>query len=99
MTAYLSIDLNPVDPDAIEDYESRMPPVLARYGARVIARDESPWIVEGRRTARIAVLIEFADRAAFQRFYESEDYAPLRAQRWDGARTDAIVLDGVEPAA
>jgi uncharacterized protein (DUF1330 family) len=94
VTTYLSIDLNPNDAELIRDYESRMPPILEHFNAKVIARDESPLVVEGERSARIAVLIAFEDRDAFHRFYESDEYAPLRQQRWQNASTAAVVLDG-----
>jgi uncharacterized protein (DUF1330 family) len=94
MTTYLTIDLNPTDAEAIRDYEERMPPLLERFGARVLARDESPLILEGERVARIAVLIAFDDRESLLRWYDSEEYAPLRAQRWRSAETAAVVLDG-----
>lgn len=96
MPAYLSIDLSPEDHDAIRAYEAQMPPILQKFNAKVIARDEDALTPEGDRDPHIAVIIRFDDKDAFTRFYESREYAPLREFRWANARTSAIVIDGIE---
>ncbi|PJJ73606.1 uncharacterized protein (DUF1330 family) [Diaminobutyricimonas aerilata] len=94
MAAYISIDMTPHDRDAIAEYERNVQPILESYGGRVIARDEAPIIAEGGRSPRLAVLIRFADKAAFRRFYDSDEYAPWKEFRMRNASEDAIVLDG-----
>ena len=99
MAAYISIDMTPHDPDAIAEYERNVQPILAGYGGRVIARDENPIIAEGTREPRLAVLIRFADKTAFRRFYESDEYAPWKAFRQRNATEDALVLEGPDDLA
>jgi uncharacterized protein (DUF1330 family) len=41
------------------------------------------------------VVIEFPDAAAARGWYESEDYAPLRALRQGASDTDIILVEGV----
>ncbi|WP_454042207.1 DUF1330 domain-containing protein [Cellulosimicrobium sp. Marseille-Q8652] len=94
MAAYISIDMTPHDHDVIAEYERNVQPILERFGGRVIARDEDPIIAEGTRSPRLAVLIEFVDKAAFRRFYESDEYAPWKELRQRNATEDAIVLSG-----
>lgn len=99
MAAYISIDMTPHDHTAIAEYERNVQPILASYGGRVIARDEDPIIAEGRRKPHLAVLIKFADKAAFRRFYESDEYAPWKELRLRNATEDAIVLEGPDDLA
>lgn len=99
MAAYISIDMTPHDRDAIAEYERNVQPILESYGGRVIARDEDPILAEGTRKPRLAVLIKFADKAAFRRFYESDEYAPWKEFRMRNAAEDAIVLEGPDELA
>lgn len=47
----------------------------------------------------MAVLIRFAGKAAFRRFYESDEYAPWKEFRQRHAAEDAIVLEGPDDLA
>lgn len=93
------LDLRGFRGDAVAEYERNVQPILASYGGQVIARDEDPIIAEGTRRPHLAVLIKFADKAAFRRFYESDEYAPWKELRQRNATEDAVVLEGPDDLA
>ena len=52
-------------------------------------------VLEGDWDTRRIVVMEFPDLAAARGWYESEDYAPLKALRRSASETNIILVDGV----
>ena len=81
MAAYLVVLAHDVrDPERLGRYADAVAPVVARHGGTYRAVDFDPAALEGERPAGV-VLVEFPDAAALRGFYESDDYAPLKAER------------------
>jgi len=51
--------------------------------------------MEGHWQPHRMIIVEFPDMATAQRFYESEDYAPLLALRHAAAETDMVLVEGL----
>ena len=51
-------------------------------------------LFEGEWDTRRIVVMEFPDMAAARGWYESEDYAPLKALRQSASSTNIILVDG-----
>jgi len=95
MPAYFIVEIDVQDAAAFEEYRRQVPATIARYGGRYLVRGgttetlESDW-----RPARIVVL-EFPSREQAKAFYESSEYAPLKALRLRAARSRLLLADGV----
>ena len=95
MAAYLIADVSVEDLAAYEDYRSRVPAVIEQYGGRYLVRGGDATAAEGDRAPNRMVVLEFTDMVALRRFYDSPEYAPLKAIRQRVARSDLIFVEGV----
>lgn len=80
------------------EYGRRVLPLLAATGARVLVGSTSPTVLEGEWDSTWTVLIQFPDRASAMRWYESEEYAPLKKLRLEKltAGGAAVLFDAYE---
>ena len=95
MTAYIIARIEITDPERYPDYTAETPALIARHGGRFVVRGGTPAALEGPEERRRVVVIAFPDRAAAEAFYNDPDYAPVRSIRWEAARSELIVVDGV----
>jgi len=83
------------DADAIAEYRRRNTDAVARHGGRFLARGGEVEVLEGPWPHERCVIMEFPDAAAARAWYESDEYAPLRAMRQAASDTQMILADGV----
>ena len=96
MSAYVIADVRDArDEDALAEYRRGTTESVARHGGRFVARGGELEVLEGDWDTRRIVIIEFPDMAAARGWYESEDYAPLKALRQSASDTNIILVDGV----
>lgn len=95
MTAYIIARIEVTDADRYPAYTAKTPALIARHGGRFVVRGGEPRALEGPAERRRLVVIAFPDRAAAEAFYADPDYEPLRAIRWEAARSELILVDGV----
>ncbi len=95
MAAYVIVDLEVKDPSAYESYRREVPATIAKYGGRFLVRGGEVQVLEGDWAPKRVVLLEFPSMEALQRWYRSEDYKPLIAQRQRAAAGDLIAVQGV----
>ena len=89
MPCYLVALGNVANPDALAAYGKAVGPVLEQYGARRLARADATRLEgEGSGSMNQAVLLEFDDRAALERFWNSDAYQSVKH-----LRTDVAVFD------
>ncbi|TQM14656.1 DUF1330 domain-containing protein [Pseudonocardia kunmingensis] len=93
MSAYMIISVTPEDEEGFAEYERRTLAVVERFGGRPVARDTASFALEGAVAPGIAVILEFPSKEHVRAFYESEEYAPLKAFRHAIARAGALVMD------
>jgi uncharacterized protein (DUF1330 family) len=95
MAAYFIVEIDVHDPAAFEEYRKRVPATIERFGGRYLVRGGRYEALEGDwRPARIVVL-EFPSMAEARRWYDSEEYRPLKAERLKSARGSIVLVEGV----
>jgi uncharacterized protein (DUF1330 family) len=94
MSVYVVADLNWTDQDARAEYRKHARAVLARYGGRYLVAGGDPRSIEGAWEPRAVAVIEFPSEADARRWYESEEYRPLKQLRLNGAESNVILLEG-----
>lgn len=97
MPAYFIVEIEITDPEAYKRYTARTPDIIAKYGGRFLVRGGNGEAIEGAPPARI-VVIEFADRAAAKRFYDSPDYQEILKIRHSASKGRMMLVDGVASA-
>jgi uncharacterized protein (DUF1330 family) len=95
MTAYLIAQLTITDPAGFDAYRQVVPPVIASHGGRYLARGGAVTRLEGEEpgSPRIIVL-EFADKAAAEGFYNSPEYQKILPLRLRAASGSVFIVEG-----
>jgi uncharacterized protein (DUF1330 family) len=95
MSAYIVVDIDIHDPAGLEEYRKQVPATVAKYGGRFIVRGGTFETLEGSWQPKRLVLLEFPSVEAARRWYESDEYRPLKAMRLQASKSNFIVVDGV----
>jgi uncharacterized protein (DUF1330 family) len=95
MSAYVVADLTWLDPTARAAYGQRARDALAAYGGRYLVAGGDPESLEGAWQPSTIAVIEFPSAEDARRWYESDEYRPLKELRLGGAETRAILVEGV----
>jgi uncharacterized protein (DUF1330 family) len=96
MPAYVIADVRDVrDAEALVQYRRGNTDAVARHGGRFLVRGGDFEVLEGEWPTLRMVVAEFPDAAAARAWYESDDYAPLKAMRQGASETNIILLEGV----
>jgi uncharacterized protein (DUF1330 family) len=96
MAAYFVVDLEIFDADLMRDYRERVPDVIRKYGGRYLVRGGKFESMEGSWTPKRLVLLEFPNMEQAKRFYDCEEYRELKAVRMKAARTNLVLVEGVD---
>lgn len=71
------------------EYQARVQPLIAAHGGRFRASGVGLEVLEGDKDARRLIVFEFPSMEALRAFWNSADYAELKALRAGAARIDA----------
>ena len=94
MAAYVIGTSEITDPAGMEEYRSRVGPLIARYGGRFVAAG-APEVREGDFRPHVAVIIAFPSLDEARTWYEATDYQELKAIRQRSTRGTTLFLDGL----
>src|SRR5262249_42184407 len=95
MSAYLIADIDITDPALFEEYKREVPATEARYGGRYLGRGGLTKVLEGDWQPHRLVILEFPDMNSLVAWYESPEYARLKAIRQRCATSTIVALEGV----
>ncbi len=82
------------DQDALIEYRRRNTGAVADHGGRFVIRGGESEVLEGDWPTQRIVLIEFPDAAAARTWWESDEYAPLKAMRREASDTNILLVEG-----
>lgn len=95
MSAYFIADQQGVhDPETMKTYSAGVAATVEQYGGKFLVRGGDPETIEGDWPAKRIIMIEFADRAALMAWYDSVEYADLKAMRIASSSANIITVDG-----
>ncbi len=96
MAAYCLFDnLQVIDAAKLEEYKSRVAPLVERYGGRYVVGWCRTDLVEGQWQPTFPVLIEFPSLEHARQWYSSREYAELKAIRLAAVRSNAVFMEGI----
>jgi uncharacterized protein (DUF1330 family) len=95
MSAYFVVDLDIANSEAMADYRAAVPGTLAQYGGRFLVRGGAAELIEGAPEPKRVVIIEFADTAAFKRWYASPEYRKILPGRLNNSQARAFIVEGM----
>ena len=95
MPAYLHADIEITDTATYEEYRRQVPAMIAAHGGRYLVRGGAMQVLEGQRSASRRVILEFPDMAHLLAFYNSPEYAPMKALRQRASHGSLVAIEGV----
>lgn len=95
MAAYVIADITLQDQDRYDEYRRQVLATIEKYGGRFLVRGGAHETLEGTWSPGRIVVLEFPDKAALKRWYESEEYGPLITLRQAAATGSLIAVEGV----
>lgn len=95
MPAYVIVDADVHDPEAYKAYQAASPGAIAAGGGRFIVRGGPSVTLEGDWQPKRVVVVEFADLAAAEAWYASDEYQAAKALREGVADLQMIAVEGV----
>ncbi len=96
MTAYMILDIEVIDPEGYKEYTKLAPETVKLYGGKYIARGGQNETLEGNWQAQRLVILEFPSADQAKEWLNSPEYAPARALRHQYARSNMVVVDGIQ---
>jgi uncharacterized protein (DUF1330 family) len=98
--AYVVLDVTVTDPEIYARYRDLGPPTVAAYGGKYLVRGGAIESLEGSWSPARFVILEFPTKERARAWWSSAEYAPAKALRQAGTRTEMLLLEGVptEPA-
>jgi uncharacterized protein (DUF1330 family) len=95
MPAYFLVDILEVsDAAKMEEYKKQVGAVVEKFGGRYLIVGGAAEVVEGAWRPTFPVLIQFPSREQARRWYDSEEYRPLKALRLAASRANSVFLEG-----
>jgi uncharacterized protein (DUF1330 family) len=93
--AYVIVTEAVTDPAGMAAYTRAAGPSIAASGARVLAVDTAPEVLEGGWHGDKTVMLEFDSVEAAKAWYESDAYAQARPLRQAAADSNAVIITGL----
>ena len=95
MSAYVSADVEVLDPVLYETYRQQVPATIAAFGGRYLVRGGALTVLEGSWAPQRCVVLEFPSITQIKAWYSSPAYVPLRAIRERSTRSKLVMVDGL----
>jgi len=94
MSYYFVANIKIDDPDEYKKYINEVDQVFSQYKGKYLALDDNPKLLEGKWNYTRSVIIEFDNKADFEKWYNSEDYQRILRYRLKAAKCDTILIKG-----
>ena len=91
---YITHRVTEGDPKVMALYSSKVNATFKPFGGVKIVRGGDPACLEGDWDIDRTTIIRFPDRASLKAWYDSPDYAALKAMRHAVMDSNAIAVDG-----
>ncbi len=96
MSAYIILDIEVTDPVGYAKYKELAQSTLLKYGGKYLARGGKVENLEGHWLPKRIVILEFPTTDQANSWLNSPEYAPARALRHKFAKSEAILVEGME---
>lgn len=97
MSAYVISEVEMVDQALFDRYRSLAQATIAKYGGRYIVRGGAIETVEGERSPRQIVIVEFPTMERAREWYASPEYAEALKIRQHALKRRLTFVEGVAP--
>ena len=95
---YVVVNVKVTNTERYPEYAKRAYETVVRFGGKYLTRGSAPEIKEGHPHLARFVILEFPSLADARRWYDSEEYEPIRALRWEWAESELFFVEGLTPS-
>jgi uncharacterized protein (DUF1330 family) len=81
----------------LDAYRAAASALNAKHGARILTKAGTARCIEGDWQSDSMVIIEFASMDAAKQFFESKEYAEVKALRKNAPPLTIVVMEGAAP--
>jgi uncharacterized protein (DUF1330 family) len=97
VAAYVIAHLQVLDPERYDAYAANFLPILTRHGGRLLMVDEAVDVLEGPPAPGRHVVLQFEDRDAAHRWYQSPEYQAILGHRLAASTTHCVLIGQTPP--
>ena len=94
MSAYIVVDLEITDPEKFQKYRELVSPLIEAYGGKYLVRGGKKEVLEGDWKPNRLVVLEFDSEADAMKFWNSDDYKPVKQLRLESANSNIVMVEG-----
>ena len=91
---YLVAHISVHDKEGFQKFVEMATPAIGEYGGKVLAREPTPDVREGKALG-LCIVIEFESMEKARSFYESEQYTAARIVRGAASDTHLVLIEGL----
>lgn len=91
---YVIAQINVTDPEAYKDYVRAVSPIVEKYGGEYLVRGGPAQHFEGESIGERTVVIRFPSVQAATEWYNSKEYALVRAMRQAASHGLQTIVEG-----
>ena len=95
MSYFLIAQIDIVDRNGYQKYETGFIEIFSRFGGTMLAVDEQPKLLEGSWPYTRTVLISFPSEEDAMKWYQSDAYQALAQHRFDSSSANIIGVTGL----
>ncbi len=95
MPAYVVAQINVKHKEGFRTYAEKVPPTIRNFGGKYLVRAGDLQIKEGKWDFSRNVIIEFPSYEIALKWYNSDEYKPIRQMRLDNAEGNLIIVKGI----
>ena len=94
--AYLLVEMKITDPEQYKQYMAEAPPVVKAFGGEYLVRGGKHESLEGDWTPHRVAMLRFPSFEQAKAFYDSPEYAAVRAKRAGAVEYfNSVLVEGV----
>ena len=95
MPAYFVAEVEITNPAGFQLYGPAVRAMLPQYGGRLLTWGGPAELIEGEPEPKRVAIIEFPDKAAVKRWYESAEHQKILPFRLDNSTGRSFIIEGV----
>ncbi len=95
MGSYVIVEIEVKEPERYETYKQMAHEAILKYGGRYLVRGGKAETLEGSRSPKRMVVLEFPSYDKAKEWWSSQEYAPAKAIRQATADTQMILVEGL----
>ena len=95
MPAYVIAQINVNHKEGFRAYAEKVPQTIKNFGGKYLVRAGDFQIKEGKWDFSRNVIIEFPSYEIALKWYNSDEYKPIRQMRLDNAEGNLIIVKGI----